>query len=145
MWDKAAVELKRYLELPTAKWPAERAAAMRWLAKAIPSEAEDWLKRAVQEDPGRRESLVDLAMHYYGNETWKDCYSYSTKALKILQKPLDYLCEEFAWGALPYDLAAISSYKLGSLKEALEYGAKAVELDPTNERLQRNLGFYQSE
>jgi tetratricopeptide (TPR) repeat protein len=145
MWDKAAVELKRYLELPTAKWPAERAAAMRWLAKAIPAEAEDWLKRAVQEDPGRRESLVDLAMHYYGNETWKDCYSYSTKALKITQKPLDYLCEEFAWGALPYDLAAISSYKLGSLKEALEYGAKAVELDPTNERLQRNLEFYQSE
>jgi glycosyltransferase involved in cell wall biosynthesis len=144
MWDKAAVELKRYLSLPTAKWPAERAAAMRWLAKAVPTEAEDWLKKAVQEDPGRRESLTDLAMHYYGQGIWADCYTYSTKALSITEKPLDYLCEEFAWGSLPYDLAAIASYNLGDKKSARKYGTKAVELSPDDERLRRNLGFYQS-
>jgi tetratricopeptide (TPR) repeat protein len=144
MWDKAAAELKRYLELPTAKWPAERAAAMRWLAKAIPTEAEAWLKRAVQEDPNRREALVDLANWAYQHKQWKLCLDTAKQALKIKEKPLDYLCEEFAWGALPWDLAAISAYYLGQTKNALEYGTKALELDPINKRLQGNLEFYKA-
>lgn len=144
MWDKAAAELKRYLELPTAKWPAERAAAMRWLAKAIPAEAEEWLKRAVQEDPNRREALVEMAQLGYQHKQWELCLEYAKRALAITEKPLDYLCEEFAWGALPWDLAALGSYYLGQRKNALKYGTKALELDPTNQRLQGNLEFYKA-
>jgi hypothetical protein len=64
------------------------------------------------------------------------------EALSITSKPLDYLCEEFAWNEIPYDLAAISSYHLGNKELALEYGTRAVELAPTDERLKNNLIYY---
>jgi tetratricopeptide (TPR) repeat protein len=66
-------------------------------------------------------------------------------ALSIVEKPLEYLCEEFAWGVAPYDYAAISAYKLGNFEKALTYGTKAVELNPDELRLQSNLAFYSRE
>jgi hypothetical protein len=67
---------------------------------------------------------------------------YVEKALDIKDKPLDYLCEDFAWGSLPYDLASISCYNLKNIKLAISYGEKALELEPTNERLKNNLIHY---
>lgn len=142
MWDKAAPEFKRHLSLPTAKWPAERAASMRWLAKAEPENARTWLEQAIAEDPGRREAIMDLANYFYNRQDWQNCYWRAIEAVRITEKPLDYLCEEFAWGSLPYDLAALSAWNLGFTEEAVLYGKQAVELDPTNERLARNLQFY---
>lgn len=142
MWDKASAELRRYLELPTAKWPAERAAAWRWLAKAEPSNTYQHLLDAIREDPGRRESLVDMALYHYHQQDWKECLGAVIKALDITEKPLDYLCEEFAWGCLPYDLGALSHYYLGHKKEAIAWGEKALELNPDDDRLQRNLEWY---
>lgn len=143
-YDKAREEFKRHLALPTAVWAPERAASMRYLAKVDPSNAAQWLLMAIKQAPGRREALVELAMTYYGKNDWEGCYKHSRAALDIVEKPLDYLCEEFAWGALPWDLAAISSYNLGKFEEALEFGEKAVALEPTNERLFSNLVYYRA-
>jgi tetratricopeptide (TPR) repeat protein len=140
--EKAAKEFERHLSLPRAVWRPERAASMRYIAKCKPEEAQHWLAKAVEEDPNRREALVELANWAYQHKQWELCLSSAKRALDIKEKPLDYLCEEFAWGALPHDLAAIAAYNLRQFKEALEYGKKALELDPTNERLQRNLEFY---
>lgn len=140
--DKAAQEFKRHLSLPRATWKPERAASMRYLAKCEPQERETWLVKAHMESPGRREALVELAQHMYSVESWASCLHFARKALAIEEKPLDYLCEEFAWGALPWDLAAIASYNLEEYASAYEYGLRAVELDATNQRLQSNLAFY---
>jgi len=67
---------------------------------------------------------------------------YSVKALDITEKPLEYLCEDEAWGDRPYDLAAIASYSLGKYDDALKYGSKAVELNPNDERLKNNIAYY---
>jgi hypothetical protein len=72
------------------------------------------------------------------------CREFAEKALEITQKPMDYLCEEFAWGPMPYDLAALASYNLKDKKAAIKYGSKAVQLSPDEERLQRNLEFYKA-
>lgn len=142
MIDKAAEEFKRHLSLPKALWPAERAASMRFLAKCEPQNAEVHLHAAIAEDSNRREARVELANYYYVKQNWEQCYTFALSALKITEKPLDYLCEEFAWGWLPYDLAAISAYYLGKNKEALKYGKKALELNPNDERLAQNMSFY---
>jgi hypothetical protein len=63
-------------------------------------------------------------------------------ALSITEKPLDYLCEAEAWGWLPHDLMAISSYHLGNMAEAQYHGAKALELAPEDARLKANTTFY---
>lgn len=144
-YDEAAKEFRRHLSLPRAVWRPERAASYRYLAKCEPSNIETHLNSAIAEDPTRRESLVELAKHGYNTHNWELCYDNATKALQIKEKPLDYLCEEFAWGYLPHDLAALAAYHLGKHKEAVEYGKAAVDLAPEGEvaRLLKNVEFYE--
>lgn len=143
MYGEAAKEFRRHLSLPNAVWPPERAASMRYLAKIEPENREKWLLDAIAQSPGRRESLVELAQLYYERQNWPESLKFAKIALDIEEKPLDYLCEDFAWGYLPWDLAAISSYYIGDKENALIYGKKALELNPDEERLTNNLKFYE--
>jgi glycosyltransferase involved in cell wall biosynthesis len=143
-YDEAAKEFKRHLELPTATWAPERAASMRYLAKIELDNREDWLIKAYMQAPGRREPLVELAQHFYQSESWAACLHFARKALEIEEKPLDFLCEDFAWGYLPWDLAAISSYWLDEKDQAVIYGTTALEMSPDDSRLQENMKFYTS-
>jgi tetratricopeptide (TPR) repeat protein len=141
-YEKAEKEFKRHLLLPKAKWLPERAASMRYIAKCGLEDAEKWFKLAIKESPGRREPIVELARYYYEKSDWENCKQQCIEALKIKEKPLDYLCEAFAWGFLPYDYLAISYYYLGDKKNALKYGKKAHSLNKKDERLIKNLEFY---
>lgn len=145
MFDKAAQMFDNHLANPKAKWGPERAASWRYLAKCQPNSALLYLTNAIEEAPGRREALIELAQYYYTHGDFQNCYWKALEALKIKDKPLDYLCEEFAWGDLPYDLAAISAYNLKFKEEAIKYGEMAVALNPTDQRLQTNLLFYQAQ
>jgi glycosyltransferase involved in cell wall biosynthesis len=147
MYEEATKEFKRHLALPTAVWRPERAASMRFLGKMNPDGATEWFELAAEESPGRREPFVDLARHYYGIADWENCYKYAQKALDITEKLLDYMCEEESWGWAPWDLAAIALWNLGGEHKAraAEYGAKALELSPNDERLKENLRYYRAE
>lgn len=144
-YDEAKQEFLRHLNLPSATWPPERAQSMRFIAKCD-KEYKDvriyWLKKAVDEAPGRREALVDLAVAYYENSEWYQCLKAAEAALRIAKKPLDYICEPHAWGGLPYDMAAISCFHLGLKDKAVVYGKLATKADPLNQRLYTNLYFY---
>lgn len=143
--EEAKKEFIRHLSLPRATWKPERAASMRYIAKCSQGkEREEWFIKAVNETPNRREALVDLAKFYYENQQWDKCLEYAEKAISIKEKPLEYLCEDEAWGDLPYDLAAISSYSIGKYDKAVEYGLSAVRLNPNDERLKSNLTHYSS-
>lgn len=144
-FEEAKKEFLRHLSLPTATWKPERSASMRYIAKcSLGEERQQWFIRAAEEAPDRREALVDLAEYYYQNQKWQECFDTVQKTLLIQEKPLEYLCEEKAWGSLPYDLGAISAYNLENYDKAIEYGTKAVELSPNDPRLQMNILFYQN-
>jgi glycosyltransferase involved in cell wall biosynthesis len=143
-YEEAAKEFKRHLSLPSATWLAERASSLRYLAKCEPNMARHYLAEAVSITKERREARVELAQLGYNEKDWELCYNQATQAIAIENKPLDYLCEEFAWGWLPYDLAAISAYYLDKKEEAIRYGELALNLDPDNDRLKNNLVFYYS-
>jgi tetratricopeptide (TPR) repeat protein len=128
--------------LKLSQWQPERAASYRYLAKMRPDSAEHHLYKAIAEDPSRRESWVDLAMVYYNKQDWVACRQACTMALRITEKPLDYLCEAEAWGWLPHDLMAISCHKLGDTDEAFFHGSQALAINPGDERLQANLSWY---
>lgn len=140
--EEAAAEFKRHLSLPKAVWQPERAASMRFLAKCEPQNARVWLEKAIKESPGRREPLVELSQYFYNIGDYQNSYWKALEAIDITEKPLDYLCEEFAWNDLPYDLASICAWNLGFKEEAIQYGTIAVELNPENERLANNLIYY---
>jgi tetratricopeptide (TPR) repeat protein len=146
-YEDSVKEFKRHLELPKATWKPERAASMRYIAKMESDwqDAHEWLGRAHREDPTRREPLVEAARLLYENAAWTACLQAAELAISIQEKPLDYLCEEFAWGSDPYDYAAISAYNLGKFEKAMQYGSKAVELNPNDPRLVKNLSFYSKE
>jgi len=141
----ATKEFKRHLALPSAFWNSERAASYRYLAKANPAEAKDYFLKAIAEDPKRREPKVELASYAYNTGDWQLCYDQCLEALKIKEKPLDYLCEDFAWYDLPYDLASISAWNLGKTDEAIKYIKLALKFSPDNERFLSNLKHYKKE
>jgi tetratricopeptide (TPR) repeat protein len=128
--------------LKLSQWHPERAASYRYLAKMRPDSAEFHLYSAIAEDPSRRESWVALASVYYDKKDWVACRQACTMALRITEKPLDYLCKADAWGWLPHDLMAISCYYLGDTDEAFFHGSAALALNPTDQRLQANLTWY---
>lgn len=140
--DEAVEQFMRHLSLPRAMWAPERAASMRFIAKCRPNEAEFWLRAAIREAPGRREPYVDLCKLYYARGSWRDLLQAAEAALAITERPLEYLCEAYSWGAAPWDFAAIAAYRLSMFKKALEYGERAAELEPHNERIAQNLVFY---
>jgi glycosyltransferase involved in cell wall biosynthesis len=139
--DKAEAEFIRHLSLASALWPAERAQSCRYLYKI--SGQDGWLLAAIKEDPSRREARVDLALHYYNEGYWYGCLKAAKEALAIRERPLDYITEAFAWGALPHDLAAIGAYRLGYYREAKYHGMEALKLSPYEDRLVDNLRFYE--
>ncbi len=143
-WDDCIVTLKRHLTMPGAVWRDERAASMRYIAKAYAqkgdlSQARDWYLRAVAEAPHLREPYIDLALLLYGREEWDGVLYFTGCALEIQERPATYICEAAPWGSLPHDLRCIALYRTGRRKAALAEARAALELEPGNERLQKNV------
>jgi glycosyltransferase involved in cell wall biosynthesis len=140
--EEAAAEFKRHLALPRAVWAAERAASMIYLSEVEPWGSEGWLLAAHREDPGRREPLVKLALYFFARGEWDFAIAWAEKALAITERPLDYLSQEYAWGSVPFDILAVSSFWKGRGDEARKYGVLALLQEPGSSRLLGNLRFY---
>jgi glycosyltransferase involved in cell wall biosynthesis len=144
-WDEAMRELHRYLDMPNATWENERAYAMRLLGKCHDATGQDglvWYRRAVAEDPTVRETWCDLATACNKKQLWEEGYGAAKSALNIKEKSLVYTVDQSNWESKPHDLAAVAAYYLGLKEEAIKHGQLALEFEPTNERLIKNLGFY---
>jgi glycosyltransferase involved in cell wall biosynthesis len=141
---KAIAELSRHLSLPSASWDEERCASMRYIAKSHQSlgdfwQAKQWLYRAIAECPGIREPYLDMARLGYLEQNWPLVYLMVDRTLQITQKSGSYLMEPESWGATPYDLGAICTYRLDLFEQSLAFAKKACELSPADDRLKKNL------
>ena len=144
-WQEAIDALNKYLAMPRATWHNERSYAMRLLGKAHDKLGQDgmvWYRRACAEAPETREAWCDLAMACYKRQTWSECFSAASNTLAIKDKALVYTMDPTVWGSKPHDLFALSAYHLGLKDLAIEHGTIAVELEPNDERLTKNLAFY---
>lgn len=143
-WDDCINTLKTHLEMPKATWRDERAASMRYIAKAYlqkgePVSAQNWYFKAIAEAPHLREPYMDLASLLYSQENWEGVLYTTGCALEIAHRPRSYICEAEAWGSLPHDLRTIAFFKTGRHKEALEEAHLALDMEPGNQRLQENV------
>ena len=146
-WEKAIVELKRYLSLPTSKWGAERGYAARLIGKSLTSlgrqkEAEEWYMTATREAPERRESWVELADYYHKTSQWSKCLEAARVAIGVEGHRNDWPNDPVAWGPKPYDLLALAAYYTGDKSRAIKYGQIALEMKPDDARLLRNMQWY---
>ena len=137
---EAASVFKKYLTLST--WLVERAEACLHLAKCEPQHRINWLNKALAETSQRREVLCALSQYHTDIHNWEAAWGFAMSALKITERPTDYLCQPESWTWLPFDLAATAAYWLGLKNFAVELGEKALALNPDDERLLRNMKFY---
>ena len=147
-WDDCIRTLTRHLALPSAVWRDERAASMRYIARAHArkgerDEARDWYLRAAAEAPHLREPWTDLAMLLYEDKEWDGVLYATACALKIRERPRTYICEAEAWGSLPHDLRCQAYYHTGRLPQALEEARLALAAAPSDPRLAGNAALLE--
>jgi glycosyltransferase involved in cell wall biosynthesis len=144
-WQEAVDALNKYLAMPEATWPNERSYAMRLLGKAYDELNWDgigWYRKACAEAPNTREAWCDLAMSCYRKSMWQECFAAASNVLAIKDKELVYTMDPSVWGSKPHDLLALAAHHIGLKDLAVEHGQIAVDLEPNNERLIKNLEFY---
>ena len=142
-YEKCVDALTRHLQMPSARWPDERCASCRYIAKAFaalgrPSEQEKWLLRAAAEAPRLREPWLDMARFHYARGDWEGVLFACRRALRIPDGPPTYIRESACFGPLPWDLLSIACWRLGLRAEAAKAVEEALRLAPDDERLQRN-------
>lgn len=139
--EEALIEFNRHLNLPTATWKAERSNSYRYMSMCVTdrAEIESYLFKALAEYPEGREAWVALANHYYVVEDWHGCYFATKKAIQIVDKPLQYFNEAWAWDSFVWDIGSIAAFRLGQDDEAIEWCEKALEFLPDDDRILNNL------
>lgn len=142
-WNEAIDTLIRHLNLPSAKWDAERCASKRFIGRCYlnlnrPKEAEMWYKEAIKEASYLRESYVELASIYNNESRFEEAYELMHRAFDIKEKAPIYINEAFAWNDYIYDLMSIICFNLKLYPESLENINIALEINPNNERIKNN-------
>lgn len=90
-----------------------------------------------------KESYFSLAQYAHNRQDWEQCFLASKKCIDIQDKRDGFTYDPQAWGYMIYDYAALSCYHLGLKSLAKKYGLKAIELNPTDDRLKKNLAYYE--
>lgn len=149
-WNECIDTLIRHLNLPSATWKDERAASMRFIARAYKNlkrydESKMWLDKAIEEAPYLRDAYVERAILEYELKNYSGIEKYCLEALKIDNHTKSYINEPFSWDHTIYDLLSISTFYQGRIKESLEYVNRALEISPRDERLQKNKDLINNE
>lgn len=142
-WNNAIDTLIEHLQLKTATWKDERSASMRFIARCYQhlnrlEEARMWLEKAIEETPYLRDPYVESALLEYQQENWPEVYHKCKSALTIPTNQRTYINEPFTFDETTYDLLSISCYHLKQYPAALKYINKALEINPTNQRIIQN-------
>lgn len=149
-WDDAIRELERHLALPGAIWREERSASMRYLAECWlwgrkeKNAALYWAVRAAAETPECREAWYEAEKVAYHMGDWLTADHYGRRALGC-KKSAAYINDAEAWQGGVEDILSIVNWKLGYGGNAEDFARRALELDPGNERIQKNLAFFERE
>lgn len=148
-WIKARETLTKYLEMESAVWDEERAAAYAYRADAAARQgdfgaADSDYMRAVATCPKTREPYMSYALFTYGRKDWVMTAALCEEALKITRGTGSYLTRGENWGSLPYDLAAVAHFRLGNLALASTRAKQALKFSPDDLRLLENVRLIDS-
>jgi lipopolysaccharide biosynthesis glycosyltransferase/tetratricopeptide (TPR) repeat protein len=141
-YERAVELLQCYLAPPSSRSRDERSEAMRDLAKIQPELRITWLDRARLEAPYRREIWNDLAEEFHSQSDWLNLFWACSNGIERTRRIGNHLDDAQCWGFRLFDLGAIAAWNLNVTDRAVEWGRKALQLDPNNERLKNNLECF---
>lgn len=142
--EAAIIELKRYLDLETSRWPVERSEAMIYLSRLTDSSKFDYLHRALICAPERRQVWLELARYYYSKQDWHGLLWACGSGLEHSRRDNSYLDHADAWGNQLHDFGSIAAANLKWYEKAVEWCHLAINIQPTDDRLRANLNWMQS-
>lgn len=142
-YDDAIETLKKHLEMPNAIWKEERCASLRFISRCYKMKKDYdnaiyYGIKAINECPNVREPYLELAYVYYILENYNICSLLLETSLKIEKNNKVYINEPACFDGTIEDLLSVCYYYLKDYKLAFDYANKALELDPTNERIINN-------
>jgi glycosyltransferase involved in cell wall biosynthesis len=158
-YEQAIENLKKYLELTNeiGHWDRPNACFDLYKCYANKGDAEkdekkkgilfrdamQWLYMACVENPTNRKWWFELANRYYSGGKYHLCIGLIT-LMNCL--PVDQqwgyratACE----GAIPMDLLSRAFWKIKDYESGFMCARKAVDMEPTNDRLRKNLEFFE--
>lgn len=146
-FEKAIKTLEKHLKLKSATWDDERSASLGYIAKSYESLgkislAEKYFKLAIIEKPQDRTGYFNLGLFYYRRSKFLDAICVLESMQNIKERNLTYMSSPQAWGCEVFDILSICYFKIKNNSKALYNCAKAVALNPKDERLQKNLEFF---
>ena len=149
-WNDCIDTLIKHLNLKSATWNDERAASMRFIARAYKAlnryeEAKMWLNKAIDEAPYLRDAYVEMSMLEYDFSNWEKVIYYCNKALEIKEHKKSYINETFSWDYTIYDLLSVAYFYYGDINKSLEYSNIAIEMNPNNDRILNNNKIIKNE
>ena len=149
-WEESIKTLKKHLNLKSATWADERCASMRFIARCYNNlgdyiSARVWLEAAIKEAPHLRDPLVELALLYYQKEDWPNVIFYAEAAQAIPINYKTYINEVLSFDETIDDLLSLAYYNLGNTPKAIEHAKKALEINPHNERILKNLEYMEKD
>jgi len=148
MYRECTEVLRKFLALPGTRWDLQTAAACCYAGEAYMklgdiANAKITFFTSIVECPARwREHYYLLAKLYYDEKEYKFSLFFLEKGLEIKNKDISYIEKDKYYGYLMWDYAALSAFYLNLKEKAIEYGKKALEFLPGDERLIKNLEHY---
>ena len=135
-WEESIKELDRYLALPGATWPHERAYACVtkgrcYVGLGDKAKAQAAFFDGAKERPDAREPWIALARISFMDD-WACMFAYAMKALSITTRAWSYCDDPASWESLPHSLACVAAWNLGLKDIALEQGRIAVTKKPSD-------------
>lgn len=137
--EEAILEFNNHIAMPSSTWPPEIAASMYYLSMLEPDKQLEWLEKAEQTSPERREHKYRLAEYHYHRKDWENCLRWADAALAITWVPSDYMNIDLVWGPTLHEFRYMALWNLGRPAEAVEEGGRALALAPGDERITGNL------
>jgi tetratricopeptide (TPR) repeat protein len=129
--------------MESATWKDERCASLRFISRCYRylKDYDNSIKYgmlSIAEAPYLREPYYELACSYYEINDYHHCMYYLELALLIKKNKKVYINEANCYNGTIEDILSICYYYLENFNKALEYIEKSLELDPDNERKQKN-------
>lgn len=142
-YEDAINTLKKHLNMESATWKAERCASLRFISRCYRylKDYDNAIKYgllSIAEFPYSREPYYELASSYYILNDYERCKHYLELSLLYKENAKVYINEPNCYNGTIEDILSICYYYLENFNKALEYIEKSLELDPDNERKQKN-------
>jgi len=120
-WDEAYNAFTKLLTIMPPDKEADTDRVLRYLAHIDEYNRREWLLRACDNCPDKREPWAVIAEYYFFNKEYVLCIEACEKAFSITDSRLGWEKEPWAWSYRIYEFAALSCYALGLDDKGLYY------------------------